>query len=53
MIRKIIGGIGFTLVTLGVMSMGSQKLLLPITMIAAGAALVVVSAEWEGRWTEE
>lgn len=53
MTHKLISAAGFVLVILGIGCVDSPSLLAPIMMIIVGAALVVVSAEWEERWTEE
>lgn len=52
MIRKIIGGTGFTMILLGIGCVDSPSMLLPVTMIASGAVMIWASAGLENRWTE-
>ncbi len=52
MLRKITGGIGITLVILGIGCIESPSLLLPITMIVTGMVLAAASAGGEAKWTE-
>lgn len=47
--QRVIGGTGFVLIILGIACAGSQTMLIPVALIAAGAVMVGVSA----RWTEK
>lgn len=51
--RKVIGGIGFVLIILGIGCVDSASMLIPVLMIAAGTVLIIVSAKLEARWTKK
>lgn len=53
MIRKVVGGIGFSLVILGVGCVDSPSMLLPAVMIVAGAIMIAVCTRLEGKWIEK
>ena len=50
-IWKVMSGIGFVLVLLGVACADSPSILIPAAMIASGAVMVGASAGAESRWT--
>lgn len=52
-ILKIVSGIGFTMVLMGVGCVESESVLLPIAMIAFGAVLIAVSAGLEANYSTE
>lgn len=48
MVQKVIGGIGFILLILGVGCVDSPSLLAPLAMIVSGA-IMTATAGWERR----
>lgn len=51
--RKVIGGIGFILIILGIGCMDSASIGIPAAMIAVGALLIMLSAKLEEKWEKE
>lgn len=51
--HKVMVGTGFILVILGIGLMDSASMLIPVTMIAAGAVLILASARLEAKWKKE
>ncbi len=52
-ILKIIGNIGFALLIIGVGSMGSSSTVLPMALMAAGSAILIIIYGEEMKWTEK
>ncbi|MCM1192919.1 MAG: hypothetical protein NC123_15575 [Butyrivibrio sp.] len=50
---KVISGAGIVLVCLGVASIDSRSVLIPVAMIVSGAVMAGTSARGASEWTEE
>ncbi|MCM1057915.1 MAG: hypothetical protein NC517_09945 [Firmicutes bacterium] len=50
---KVTASIGIVLVCLGVASIDSPSVLLPVAMIASGTVMAGISARGESEWKEE